>query len=131
MTTKGILTEISIAEFVDKITILRIKAERIQEREKLRNIHRELSILDRIRTESLGDRPELSELEAELKSVNEEIWELEDRIRDSELRKDFGDGFVSVARSIYRANDRRAVLKRQINDLMGSGIVEEKSYSPY
>jgi chromosome segregation ATPase len=75
--------------------------------------------------------PELARLEAELKRANEEIWSLEDEVRDHERRKDFGTSFISVARSIYRANDERAMLKRHINNLMGSDIIEEKSYSAY
>ncbi|MGB6067925.1 MAG: DUF6165 family protein [Desulfomonilaceae bacterium] len=126
-----ISARISVGEFLDKITILQIKTERIKDFAKRRNIDRELAILNEIRAESLDTVPELSGLEDELKKVNETIWNLEDEIRDHEHRNDFGSSFVSLARSIYRANDRRAALKRQINELMGSNIVEEKSYTEY
>jgi len=131
MQNHGLLTRISVGEFLDKITILQIKSERIKDFEKLRNIGQELAILNQIRAEALDSRPELSELEAELKKVNEIIWVLEDEVRDHEHRKDFGSSFVSLARSIYQANDRRALLKRQINEIVGSNIIEEKSYTKY
>ena len=131
MQNRGILAQISVGEFLDKITILQIKSERIKDFAKLRNIDQELAILNQIRVEALDSRPELSELEAELKKVNEIIWVLEDEVRDHEHRKDFGSNFVSLARSIYQANDRRALLKRQINEIVGSNIIEEKSYTKY
>ena len=131
MKDSGILTPISVAEFIDKITILRIKAERIKDVDKLKNVNQELGILNQIKAESLETRCELSEFEERLKIANEMIWTFEDQVREHEHRHDFGASFVSLARSIYRANDQRALLKRQINDLMGSCIIEEKSYTEY
>ncbi len=131
MKKSDILVQISIGELLDKITILQIKLERIKDSAKLTNINRELGILTDIRVQCLESKLELSELEAELKKVNEIIWILEDDIRDHEHRKDFGPSFISLARSIYKANDRRAALKRQISDLTGSNIIDEKSYASY
>ena len=74
---------------------------------------------------------DIDHLKAELKQVNEVLWEIEDRIRDCERAQDFGPDFIALARSVYKTNDRRAAIKRQINDLAGSTIVEEKSYSQY
>jgi predicted nucleic acid-binding Zn-ribbon protein len=74
---------------------------------------------------------EIEKLKAELKGVNEALWEIEDRIRDCERAQDFGPEFIELARSVYRTNDRRAAIKRQINELAGSAIIEEKSYSQY
>jgi hypothetical protein len=131
MQDSGILAQISVGELLDKITILQIKSEKIKDSAKLGNINRELAILNEIRVQRLESLPELYQLEIELKKINEVIWILEDEVRNHERRRDFGPGFVSLARSIYKANDRRSVLKRQINDLMGSNIIEEKSYSQY
>ena len=76
-------------------------------------------------------RPDLRSLEADLKKVNEGLWEIEDEIRDWERRKDFAARFIELARAVYHENDTRANLKRQINELLGSDLVEEKSYKPY
>jgi len=131
MKGQAVLTEISVGELVDKITILQIKSERIKDSGKLKNIRRELEILTCLKLEILKPFPELEGTEAELKKINEEIWDLEDQVRDHEHREDFGATFVSVARSIYKTNDRRADLKRRINDFAGSSIIEEKSYACY
>jgi hypothetical protein len=79
----------------------------------------------------LPDTPALAASSAELRAINEELWEIEDRIRDCEKSGDFGPRFIALARSVYRANDRRAAVKRRINEASGSEIVEEKSYAAY
>lgn len=129
--TDTILVEIAPGELVDKITILQIKTERITDSEKLKNIRIELDVLEAARNKAMPSSPELDRLSADLKAVNEELWVIEDDIRDCERNQDFGPKFIELARSVYRSNDRRAALKRAINELLGSKLVEEKSYAAY
>ena len=122
---------IAPGELIDKITILEIKSERITDADKLANVSRELAELDSVRSTAIDASPQLADLTAQLKAVNEQLWEIEDDIRDCERVKDFGARFVELARSVYKSNDHRAALKRQINELLGSDLIEEKSYSDY
>ena len=119
---------VSAGELIDKITILEIKRERITDEAKRGNVGRELDLLVAERRRSLPSSPELDALTAELKTVNERLWDIEDDIRRCEAAAEFGDRFVELARSVYKSNDERSALKRRINDLLGSAIVEEKSY---
>lgn len=128
--TLGVLIEVSPGELIDKITILRIKAERFADPAKLANVRTELAALAQARA-ALPQDPETARLEAELKSVNEALWEVEDSIRDCERAGDFGPRFVELARAVYQTNDRRAALKRQINLHLGAKLIEEKSYKRY
>lgn len=123
--------EIAPGELVDKITILAIKRERISDAAKLRNVEHEYGILTAILPPEFKTDAKLGQLQADLKTVNEVIWQVEDDIRDHERRKDFGPSFVELARAVYINNDQRAALKREINEALQSAIVEEKSYSPY
>ena len=123
--------EISAGELVDKITILEIKSERIADPAKLANVRRELGVLAAVRDREVASSSQLAALTAELRQANEALWQVEDDIRDCEQRQDFGPRFIELARSIYRHNDRRAALKRSINDLLGSRLTEEKSYQPW
>ena len=130
--TKGTVTiEIAPGELIDKITILQIKTERMGDAEKLANVRIELDVLSASRDAAIPPSTEMDRLSACLKSVNEELWVIEDDIRDCERAGDFGPRFVELARAVYRTNDRRAALKREINVLLGSALVEEKSYQPY
>ena len=104
---------VAVAELIDKITILEIKTERFRDAAKLSNAKAELTLLYERRAASLGPDTVLTGIEARLKAVNERIWDLEDAIRAFERRQDFGPDFVTAARSIYRANDERAALKRK------------------
>jgi hypothetical protein len=122
-----LLAPISVGELLDKISILEIKAEAIADPAKQANVMRELAALDAVRRE-VPSAPELAALYAELQAVNRALWRIEDDIRAIERAGQFDDRFIEVARSVYRNNDRRAVLKRRINELTGSEIVEEKSY---
>jgi hypothetical protein len=126
-----IFVEVAPGELIDKITILEIKLERIREEAKLVNVRLELKALVIARNSSISTNAKLDSLSAELKAANEALWEIEDNIRDSERKKDFGSDFVELARSVYVTNDKRATLKRQINELLGSSLIEEKSYSDY
>lgn len=123
--------EISPGELIDKITILRIKSERITDSAKLENVRYELGLLSTAREHSLSESTALTHLETGLKSVNEALWQIEDDIRDCERAKNFGPRFIELARAVYITNDRRAALKREIGVLFGTAIVEEKSYSAY
>jgi hypothetical protein len=125
----ALLAPISAGELIDKITILRIKAKRIAP-EKRANVRHELEQLEVLAERELA-RVDLTELTAELTAINAGLWEIEDGKRDCERRGDFGPSFVALARSVYIENDRRAAVKRRINDAAGSDIVEEKSYTPY
>lgn len=125
-----ILAEIGPGELLDKITILEIKRARTKDADKLRNIYVELGVLLAVRARALKPSARLDQLVMDLKRVNEQLWEIEDDIRVHERNQDFGPRFVELARSVYHKNDERAALKRQINNLYGSSIVEEKSYAP-
>ena len=126
-----IVIEVSPGELLDKVSILNIKSERIADPEKLKNVEYELGLYSGICRELVGDDPGLAKLGGDLKSVNEALWEIEDEIRACEANGDFGARFVELARSVYRKNDERAAIKREINARLGSAIVEEKSYTGY
>jgi hypothetical protein len=125
------MVEVSPGELLDKISILQIKSQRITDPAKLRNVASELWSLEAARRRALPDWPELAALAAELRAVNEALWQIEDAIRECDRDGDFGPRFVELARSVYRTNDRRAALKRRVNDLLGARVVEEKSYADY
>jgi hypothetical protein len=123
--------EVAPGELIDKITILEIKLERIKDGDKLANVRLEHDTLVKARDGAIEATPELDRLSSELKAANEALWDIEDDIRDCERNKDFGDAFVQLARSVYISNDKRAALKREINELLGSNLIEEKSYAAY
>lgn len=128
---QGIFVEIAPGELIDKITILQIKSERIDDAAKRANVGIELETLAAARDTAVASSANLDRLTGELKGINEELWEIEDDIRLCEGAGDFGPKFIDLARGVYRTNDRRAAVKRQINELLGSRLVEEKSYQPY
>ena len=111
-----VLVEIPHGELIDKITILQIKVNRISASEKLRNVQAELLCLEQARDSAIQASLALDTLTEKLKAANESLWEIEDAIRDCEQAKDFGQRFVELARAVYHVNDRRAALKRQINE---------------
>ena len=119
----------SLGELIDKVTILRIKAERIREPEKLANVHRELKLLERLACENGARGSSLGVLTNQLAHVNARLWTIEDALRACERDGDFGPRFVALARSVYGENDTRAAIKRAINMLAASALVEEKSYA--
>ncbi len=126
-----VLIEVGPGELIDKITILRIKSERMADAAKLANVRHELAVMEEARRANLDDSAEMRRLEGALKSVNEALWTIEDDIRQCEADKDFGATFVALARSVYKQNDKRAAIKKEINLLTGSAIVEEKSYTEF
>ena len=131
MVVKSVLVDIAPAELIDKITILTIKSERMDDEAKLANVRHELDILTANRDKVIQASPELDALTAKLKTVNEALWKIEDDIRECEAAKNYSQKFIDLARAVYVSNDERANLKREINLLLGSDIVEEKSYKPY
>jgi len=119
----------AVGELIDKIAILRIKERRIDAPEKVVNVRRELALLTAKLGEAGIDRDALSPLEAELATVNDKLWDVEDEIRLCDKAGDFGERFVALARAVYVTNDRRAAIKREINRRCKSAIVEEKHYA--
>jgi hypothetical protein len=124
---------ISLGELIDKITILEIKSDNISDAEKLKNVRHELNVLN-AKVETLLDtegKARLAPLQQTLKSINQELWVIEDDIRDCEFAKDFGPKFIELARAVYVTNDKRANTKKDINLAFGSELIEEKSYKDY
>jgi hypothetical protein len=118
----------SWGELLDKISILEIKVARLPTAQGRANAGKELAMLQQIAAPVLARAAPLA---GQLKALNETLWDVEDRIREHEQAGDFGDGFVALARSVYKTNDQRGAVKRQINLVLGSALIEEKSYRPY
>jgi len=127
----SIKIELSIGELLDKISILQIKAERIDDPSKVKNINKELDVLMSLWNDSPYSDTNLSSEINELKNINEALWDIEDKIRDKERNQLFDKDFIELARSVYFTNDKRAEIKRIINGKTGSELIEEKSYSDY
>jgi len=121
----------SPGELLDKITILEIKSERIEDPAKVANVRTELDLLNATWTKAVSIDETVQRLHRELKSINEELWVIEDDIRDKERAKEFDDRFIELARAVYVTNDKRANAKKELNLHLGSTIVEEKSYQDY
>jgi hypothetical protein len=120
--------EVSNGEIIDKLTIIEIKLERIKDKAKLINLKKEYAELIKVSSPILSTTDPLY---LALYQVNCELWDIEDRIRDFERKKDFSNDFISIARSVYNKNDKRSELKREINIKTSSGLIEEKSYEKY
>jgi Family of unknown function (DUF6165) len=125
------LVPVSWGELIDKLTILDIKRERLTGERALANVGRELQALTQIADPVLAHDEAARTLMAQLKALNETLWEIEDRIRGKEAAGAFDAEFVELARAVYTRNDERAALKQQLNAHLASGLVEEKSYKPY
>ena len=115
-------------ELIDKLTILRLKSEQIADPDKLAHVRHEQQVLQAIADNALPKNDDLGALWDELYAINGDLWVIEDDIRLFESKGDFGEGFVALARAVYVTNDKRAAVKKEINLLLGSAIVEEKSY---
>ncbi|MBD7954357.1 hypothetical protein H9654_09065 [Stenotrophomonas sp. Sa5BUN4] len=124
----AILTPVSIGELIDKITILEIKAERIDDAAKLANVRTELDGLLPLYATQRGNQPALEALKQQLKVINERMWDIQDQLRDKEAAQVFDDAFVQLARGVYRTNGERVQVKNEINRVAGSALVEEKQY---
>ena len=122
---------VSFGELLDKIAILQIKSERMTDPDKLTNVRKELDALSATWLAHPAAQQHVVELRAELKAVNERLWEIEDDIRACERNQDFGGEFIRLARAVYFENDDRARIKKEINRALGSAYVEEKSYQDY
>lgn len=122
---------VSFGEVLDKITILEIKSERIKDADKVSNVRLELDELSQTWDAAVTDQAAIADLRAQLKAVNEQLWEIEDDIRDQEAAQDFGARFIELARAVYVTNDKRAAIKKDVNLALGSRFVEEKSYQDY
>ncbi len=120
--------EVSNGEIVDKLTIIEIKLKHITDEEKRKNLQKEYAVLDEAVKQII---PKDHELYKSLLNINQQLWDIEDTIRDLERAKDFGPKFIETARAVYFTNDKRSEVKRQINQLTGSNLVEEKSYQKY
>jgi hypothetical protein len=126
-----LLVPVSPGELLDKITILRIKSQRIHDAAKVANVRAELQLLERTWASLGAASQQVAADERALQSVNEQLWDIEDRIRDKEAARGFDQDFIELARAVYHRNDERAAIKQRINIALGSSIVEEKSYKPY
>ena len=122
---------VSYGELFDKISILEIKQSKVVNADQRKNIENELDVLNRVRTTVVPADFKINNLMAGLTDVNERLWDIEDQLRDCERRQEFSATFIELARSVYRLNDRRAELKRELNTRLGSGLVEEKLYTKY
>ena len=122
---------ISWGELLDKITILRIKYENLTSKDALDNVALELKQLQFIFSQCCPYTIKPQQLEVELKEINQRLWDIEDKIRDKEKNKSFDDEFIHLARSVYITNDERSRIKRRINEIFGSDLIEEKSYTDY
>ena len=127
-----ILAEISVGELFDKITILNIKTQKIQDSEKLTNIKNELNFLNNQASNiKVKDQESLNKNINKLQSINEELWDIENYKRECEANKDFGEKFIELSRDVHFKNDIRAQIKKEINLFTDSIIVEEKEYTKY
>ena len=122
---------VSPGEVLDKITILEIKSERMEDPVKVANVRRELELLQATWLKAVPQDETVQLLHTKFKSINEDLWVIEDDIRDKEFVKEFDQRFIDLARSVYVTNDQRANAKKELNLYLGSEIVEEKSYKDY
>ena len=128
---KKILSEISAGELLDKMSILEIKLEKIKDKNDLYEINKEYKVLKEVKNLNIKSTDEIEQLFKEIKVVNLELWNIEDKIRICEKNKDFGETFIDLARSVYVNNDKRAQIKSEINKRLGSNIKEIKQYVDY
>ncbi len=131
MNTNNILVPISVGELIDKISILKIKEKKITNKNKQKNIIKELNFLEKIYKSNIKKNKKLDHYEKQLIKINKILWEIEDKIRNCESKRDFKETFIKLARAVYINNDKRSKIKREINTITGSNLIEEKSYKSY
>ena len=129
--SKKILSEISAGELLDKISILEIKIEKVNNKDSLEEIKKEYKILKKIQNSSIKLEDEIKNLFKSIKEVNLKLWNVEDKLRICEKNKDFGKNFIELAREVYFNNDKRSKIKSEINKILGSKIKEIKKYANY
>ena len=129
--SKKISSEISAGELLDKISILEIKLEKVEDKAGQKEIKKEYNILKEVESLNIEKTEELKNLFKELKNINLKLWNIEDQLRICERNKDFGKSYIGLARGVYLNNDKRAKIKSEINKLLGSNIVEIKQYVDY
>tara|TARA_B100001123_G_C15312574_1_gene1024993 strand:- start:590 stop:991 length:402 start_codon:yes stop_codon:yes gene_type:complete len=129
--SKKILSEISVGELLDKITILEIKLEKISDKNSLMEVEKEYKILKKNQSSNIKLEGKINDLFQNLKSVNLKLWNIEDSLRICEKNKDFGKDFIELAREVYLNNDKRSKIKSDINTMLGSNLVEIKQYVKY
>ena len=128
---KKILSEISAGELLDKISILEIKLEKIKDKTSQKEVDKEYKILKKVQNSSLELTEKMKTLFNEIKKVNLNLWNIEDKLRICEKNKDFGQSFIKLARDVYLINDKRSKIKSKINEVLGSNIKEIKQYVDY
>jgi len=128
---KKILSEISAGELLDKISILEIKLEKINDKNNLDEIKKEYKILRNAQNSNINLTDKIEKLFKEIKEVNTNLWNIEDKLRICEKNKDYGKNFIELARSVYLNNDKRSIIKLEINKILGSNIREIKQYANY
>ena len=126
-----ILAEISAGELIDKITILEIKKTKIADKDKLKEVEKELSTLSKTMETTIIDKSKIIELKDQLKNINLFLWDIEDKKRIAEKNNDFGPKFIELARGVYFNNDKRSRIKLEINKKLNSNLVEVKEYVDY
>ncbi len=129
--SKKILSEISTGELLDKISILEIKLEKVRDKIKLKEINKEYKILREVQYSSIKETEKFQILFKKIKEVNQNLWNIEDKLRICEKNKDFGQNFIKLARGVYMNNDKRSKIKSKINEVSGSNIKEIKQYVDY
>ena len=129
--SKKILSEISPGELLDKISILEIKLEKIKDKNNLNEINKEYKMLKNSQNSNIEITDEIKKLFKEVKQVNKNLWDIEDKLRICEKNKDYGQIFIKLARSVYLNNDKRSKVKSEINEILGSNIREIKQYVDY
>ena len=131
MKKEDIVIPVSTGELIDKIAVLKIKKKKIFNKSKLKNINNELSLLNEIYKNNFKNNKKLLLYEKKLIKINKKLWDIEDKIRFLESKKNFNQQFIDLARAIYINNDKRSEIKKKINKLTGSRLIEEKSYKSY
>ena len=131
MKKEDIKIPVSSGELIDKISILKIKRKKIINKSKLRNINKELSLLNKIYKNNFKKNKKILLYEKKLIKINKKLWDVEDKIRLLESKKNFNQKFIDLARAVYINNDQRSEIKKKINELTGSPLIEEKSYKSY
>tara|TARA_B100001179_G_C18209418_1_gene240780 strand:+ start:64 stop:465 length:402 start_codon:yes stop_codon:yes gene_type:complete len=129
--SKKILSEISVGELLDKISILEIKLEKIKDKQSHEEINKEYKILKQAQNLNVELTEKLKYLSNEIKEINQNLWNIEDELRICEKNKDFGQSFIKLARDVYLNNDKRSKIKSKINEVSGSNIKEIKQYVDY